>query len=548
MPDMKAPSWILPFLLVACGAPSKHGSQPPAPELARLGGQHLPITTNSTVAQTEFDRGLAWCYGFHHEEAMRCFRAGLAADPDCAMLHWGLAYAAGPHINNMAMSEAAAQAAHESVQTAKGLLGTATELERSLVAALEARYAWPAPADRKELDRAYAARMRGVYERFPAHPDVGVLFAESLMNLWPWDLYRADGAPQPDTEEIVAVLERVMASHPRHPQGNHLYIHAVEASRRPERALAAAERLVGLAPAIGHLEHMPAHTFLRVGRYEDAAAANRRGIAADLATVARTGRTGFYELYRAHNYHFLAYAAMFTGNEVEALGAAREMVAELPAEVVRQMPEVLEAYLAVPLHVLVRFGRWRHVLAEPEPAAWQKSTRAVWHYARGVAHAALGEVAAAQRERERFASACDAVPEAWMLANNPVRTVLAIGREFLAGEVEFRAGNHDVAFAALRRAVELDEALRYDEPWGWMMPPAHALGALLLEAGRHAEAETVYLADLARHPDNGWALRGLHECQSHRGDRAAAAATHGRFVAAWRNATVPIDASCFCRR
>lgn len=548
MPDMKATSWILPFLLVACGAPSKHGSQPPAPELAQLGGHHLKITTNSTVAQTEFDRGLAWCYGFHHEEAMRSFRAGLAADPDCAMLHWGLAYAAGPHINNMAMSEAAARAAHASVQTAKGLLGTATELERSLVDAIEARYAWPAPADRKELDRAYAARMRGVYERFPAHPDVGVLFAESLMNLWPWDLYRADGAPQPDTEEIVAVLERVMVSHPRHAQGNHLYIHAVEASSRPERAVPAAERLVGLAPAIGHLEHMPAHTFLRVGRYEDAAAANRRGIAADLATVARTGRTGFYELYRAHNYHFLAYAAMFTGNEVEALGAAREMIAELPTEVVQQMPEFLEAYLAVPLHVLVRFGRWRQVLVEPEPAAWQKSTRAVWHYARGVAHAALGDVAAAQHERERFASACDAVPATWMLANNPVRSVLAIGREFLAGEVEFRAGNHDVAFAALRRAVELDEALRYDEPWGWMMPPAHALGALLLEAGRHAEAEQVYLADLARHPDNGWALRGLHECQAHRGDRAAAEATHGRFVAAWRNATVPIDASCFCRR
>ncbi len=534
-------------LLAACSASVADGAGT-APGLAELGGHHFRVTAANAAAQQHFDEGMAWCYGFHHAEAMRCFRAAIAADPNCAMAHWGLAYAAGPHINNMEMSPEAAQLAYENAQRAAAMAVGATPLERALIEAIGARYVWPAPADRKELDAAYAAAMRGVYARFGEHPDVAVLYAESLMDLWPWNLYTKDGTPNADTPEIVAVLEKVMANHPRHPQANHLYIHAVEASTTPARAVPAAERLRGLAPAVGHLQHMPAHAFLRVGRYEDAAEANRQGIAADLRTVARTGRTGFYELYRAHNYHFLAYAAMFTGNEGEAVAAAREMVRELPAEVVQQMPSFLEAFLAVPLHVLVRFGRWQDVLAEPRPAEWQKSTLAIWHYARGVACAALGRVDEARAERERFTAAAAAVPADWMVANNPTSTVLAIGAAFLEGEIEFRAGNHDAGFAALRRAVALDEALKYDEPWGWMMPPSHALGALLLEAGRFEEAKDVYLADLQRHPENGWALRGLAECHAKAGAATEAAAAQARFDAAWRNATVRIEASCFCRR
>jgi tetratricopeptide (TPR) repeat protein len=546
---MRIPHILSLVVLAACSSPGA-GPDPAlsAPGLSQLGGHGFPITTSSPEAQQRFDEGLAWCYGFHHGEALRCFRAAAAADPECAMAYWGMAYAAGPHINNMGMTPEAAQQAHADAQRARELAPRAGSLERALIDAIVVRYAWPAPEDRKDLDRAYADAMRTAYRAHGSHPDVAALFAEALMDLRPWDLWQADGSPQPETPEILAVLERLLQTHPAHPQANHLYIHAVEASPEPGRAVAAAERLRNLAPAIGHLVHMPAHTFLRVGRYEDAAEANRRGIAADLRIVERTGRTGFYEIYRAHNYHFLAYACMFTGRADEAIAASRDLVRELPIEVVREMPAFLEGFLAVPYHALVRFGRWEEMLAEPEPEAWQKSRRAVYHYGRGIALAALGRVAEAKREREVFRAAVADVPEDWMLSNNPLRTVLAVGDAFLDGEVEFRAGNHEAAFAALRLAVERDEALRYDEPWGWMMPARHGLGALLLEAGRIEEAEAVYRKDLELHAENGWALRGLAECLQRRGAADEAVATEARFRAAWRNASVSIEASCYCRR
>ncbi len=553
MGGMLRPALFCSLVLAACGSMSDQDravGEPAAPAmpLADLGGHHFPITTRSPLAQQWFDQGLAWCYGFHHAEALRCFRQAAAADPDCAMAWWGMAYAAGPHINNMEMSPESAQQAHADACRAAALAASATPVERALIGAIGVRYAWPAPADRKELDQAYAAAMRRVHAEHGAHPDVAALCAEALMDLRPWDLWQPDGTPQPETPEILALLEQLLARHPSHPQANHLYIHAVEASTDPGRSVAAAERLRELAPAIGHLVHMPAHAFLRVGRYEDAAEANRRGIAADLAIVARTGRTGFYEVYRAHNYHFLAYAAMFAGRGDEALAAARDLVRELPIDLVQQLPQYLEAFLAVPYHVLVRFGRWQDMLAEPAPPAWQKSRLAFFHYGRGVALAASGRVDEARRERERFRAAVAAVPADWLLGNNPLPTVLAIGDAFLDGEVEFRAGDHERAFASLRLAVERADALRYDEPWGWMMPPRHGLGALLLEAGRLAEAEAVYRRDLEQHRENGWALRGLAECLQRRGATAEAQAVEQRFATAWRFATAPIAASCFCRR
>jgi tetratricopeptide (TPR) repeat protein len=293
---------------------------------------------------------------------------------------------------------------------------------------------------------------------------------------------------------------------------------------------------------------MPAHTLLRVGRYEEAAEANRRGIEADHRIVARTGRVGFYEVYRAHNHHFLAYASMFSGRADEAIAAARALVRELPTDVVQAMPQFLEAFLGVPYEVLVRFGRWDEMLAEPQPPEWQKSARALWHCGRGLALAATGRVDEARRERELYRAAVADVPESWSYGNNPMRDVLAVGDAFLDGEVEFRAGDHDAAFAALRLAVTRNDALRYDEPWGWMLPPRHALGALLLEAGRVAEAEAVYREDLERLPDNGWALQGLAECLQRQGKDADAASASRRFADAWKHATVRIAASCYCRR
>jgi tetratricopeptide (TPR) repeat protein len=537
--------WCL-ALLSGCFLSSSSGAKQP-PSLAELGGHHFAVTTGSPLAQDWFDRGLAWCYGFHHEEALRCFRAAAEADPQCAMAYWGLAYAAGPHINNMEMSPEAAEQANHAAQRAMTLAAACSPLEVALVEAIAARYRWPAPDARQELDQAYANAMRRVYLAHGNHPDVAALFAEAMMDLRPWDLWQSDGTPQPGTEEILAVLEKLLAAHPTHLQGNHLYIHAVEASPRPERAVAAAERLGGSAPAIGHLVHMPAHVFVRVGRYEAACVANRQGIAADLRIVARTGRTGFYELYRAHNYHFLAYAAMFTGHAEEAMAAARDLLQELPMAVVQELPGFLEGFLGVPYHVLVRFGRWQEMLAEPEPETWQRSRVATWHYGRGIALAALGQHEAAGRERDAFRLAMAAVPEDWTYGNNPSRAVLAVGAALLDGEVAFRLGDRDAAFAALRTAVARGDALRYDEPWGWMMPPRHALGALLLEAGRVAEAEAVYREDLQHHPENGWALHGLAECLRARGAVAEAAAVAARFRMAWTRG-VAIEASCFCRR
>ncbi|MCK5941453.1 MAG: tetratricopeptide repeat protein, partial [Planctomycetes bacterium] len=394
-PSSLAVSLAAPLLaLLACSAPPPTADPAAAdePTIAELGGVHLPVSTADADAQRWFDLGLAWCYAFHHDEATRCFRRALEHDPGCAMAWWGIAYAAGPNINNMQMDEAAARRAQDAAERAANGSAGCTPLERELIEAVGRRYRWPAPEDRSELDRDYAAAMATVYERHGAEDDVAVLYAESLMNLRPWDLWTVDGAPQPGTDKVLAVLEEALRRHPDHPQANHLYIHAVEASPAPERAIPCAERLVDLAPAAGHLTHMPSHVLIRVGRYEEAAAANRRAIAADQRIIARTGRAGFYEIYRAHNYHFLTYAAMFAGRADEAIAAADEMVGELPGEVARALPQFLEGFFGVPFHARVRFGRWSEILAMPEPPAWQLSTRAVRHYARGVALAALDRV------------------------------------------------------------------------------------------------------------------------------------------------------------
>jgi len=542
---------IVCLALLGCRAASSDSLPLPpdrSPAELGLGANHFAITTRSEAAQRRFDEGLIWCYAFHHDEAQRSFREALAYDPRCAMAHWGLAYAAGPHINNMEMSEENARAAHEHAQRALALAGGVTSVERGLIEAVAARYAWPPPEDRHALDQAYADAMRRVHADYPGHPDVAALFAEALMDLRPWDLWTSEGEPQPGTDEVLAVLERLLESQPEHPQANHLYIHATEASTLPELALPSADRLASLVPGSGHLVHMPSHVYIRTGRYADAVAANVRGIDVDLGIVARTGRTGFYELYRAHNYHFLVYAAMFDGRSELAVRTAFALTRELSPDVVRAMPEFLDAFLAVPYHALVRFGRFREVLELEEPEPYLPVTRAMRRYARGVALSALGRVDEAALEQEAFEEAFAAVPESFLAGNNSARTVLAIGRELLAGELAYRRGERDAAFEALRRAVELDEALRYDEPWGWMTPARHALGALLLEDGRVHEAEEVYRADLARHPENGWALRGLADCLRLRDARDEAAEVEARFARAWVNADVAIRASCYCAR
>ncbi len=531
-------------LLSGCAS---DGATRAVPLFEGLGSYRWEVSTVSTEAQRYFDQGWVLYQAFNHVEARRSFRRAAELDPGCAMAHWGVALSYGPHINNMAMDEDACRGAHEALALAQAADGGASPVETALIGALAKRYRWPTPADRRSLDEAYTAAMRGVHADFPDHPDVAALYAEALMDLRPWDLWSAQGEPRPETPEVLQVLEGILARHAGHPLANHAYVHAIEASPHPEKGLAAADRLRALIPGAAHLVHMPSHIDIRLGRYAEAIEANERAVAADRAYLKVSPQGGFYSMYRAHNYHFLVYAAMFRGQSRLALDRARELLRVLPQEDVRAIPDVLEAFLATPYHVLVRFGRWEEILAEPAPPPEHAVTVASWRYARGMALGALGRVEEATGEQEAFERACVSVPESRFAGNNPAKTVLEIGRALLAGEIEYRRGRHDRAFEHLREAVRRDTALQYDEPWGWPQPAAHSLGALLLEQGRIDEAEAVYRADLKRHPGNGWSLHGLAECLRKRGAAAEALTSEEQFRAAWAAADVAIHASCFCR-
>lgn len=530
---------LLSLMFVSCG--------PPEPRLIplyeNLSHYNRTVTTKNEEAQKYFDQGFTLYYGFNHEAAITSFRQASLLDSLCAMAWWGQAISAGPNINNPAMDSSAAVAAWEALQKAKGVAVYASPVEQDLIFALAARYTWPPPEDRKNLDIEYANAMRRVWENYPDDADVGALFADAMMNLRPWDLWTPAGAPQPGTPEIVATLERVLELQPNHPGACHFYIHTMEASPTPGKALAAADSLRFRVPGAGHLVHMPSHIDIRVGHYDEAVKANQRAIIADTAWIKRGG---FYTFYRAHNYHFLAYAAMFEGRRELAMKAARDMVEQIPLEVVREYADYLDGFVAVPVHVMVRFGMWEELLNESKPPEDLVATSAFWHYGRTVAYAALGRVPEAAVEFETFKKAAAAVPESRLIGNNPVRTVLQIGLRMAEGELEYRRRNYTKAFALLRQAVQFDDSLRYDEPWGWMMPVRHSLGALLLEQGRVKEAEEVYRKDLERHPNNGWALKGLATCLHRSGKHEEAAATDEKFKAAWARSDITLKTSCFC--
>jgi tetratricopeptide (TPR) repeat protein len=521
------------------------------PQTARfdnLGKHHRAIKTSSTDAQAWFDQGFNLYFGFNHEEAVRSFEAVAKSDPDCAMAYWGIAMSYGPNINNPVMDEPASQAAYDALQEAIKRRDNASDVERALIDALATRYTWPAPEERAQLDQAYADAMAEVWKRYPKDADVGALYAESLMDLRPWDLWTAEGDATPGTMHIVETLETVLAMVPEHPGACHFYIHTMEASPMPEKALPAANRLRTLVPGAGHLVHMPGHIDLRLGDYDRAVIANQHAIEADRKYVEATGHTGFYTLYRAHNYHFLAYAAMFEGRKELSVAAAREMIDEVPLDMVRAFPDFLDAFIAVPIHVMVRFGMWKELLAEPAPPEDLLAATAFWYYGRTVANASLGNVKDGEVSLQQFKDAAAKVPETRTLGNNSVEVLLEIGLLMAEGELEYRRGNYNRAFELLRDAVEKDVALKYDEPWGWMQPVRHALGALLLEQNQLVEAEQVYRADLELHPENGWALYGLQECLERRGKAEEAQDVAVLFKERWARADISIKASCYCSR
>lgn len=511
---------------------------PPAPYFPDLGRYHRAITTTSPDAQRYFDQGLLLLYAFNLEEAQRSFEHAARLDPRCASCSWGAGMALGPHINLPAQAERT-KAAHKAAQEALARSGRVKPVERALIEALVTRYADPPPADPKAqraLDEAYAGAMRKVAARFPDDLDVQALFAESLMNLRPWDLWSKDGQPRPETPEIVATLERVLARDPRHPGANHYYIHTLEASPHPEKALGAAERLGGLTQA-GHLVHMPAHIYMRMGRYEAAAEANRKAIAAEKVYIEKAQPKGFHWMYVAHNPQFLMAAAMMEGRRTEALAAAREATGYMHPEMLRQMPGY-DFTLVYPQWVLLRFGSWDEALAEAAPPDDLPFAKAMWHAARGIALAARSKLAEAEAELVSFEKMAAGIAPDAMEGLNPAARLLTIARELLAGEIAARAGRTDEAVERLRAATRAEDELNYNEPADWYYPTRHHLGAALIAAGRAADAQAVYEEDLRHNPGNGWALAGLAASLKQQGKTADAADAQQRQRKAWERADV----------
>jgi tetratricopeptide (TPR) repeat protein len=513
-----------------------------------IGDFHCKVTTDSKEAQTWFDRGLAMCHAFNHGEAVRCFEKAHQADPSMPMALWGIAYALGPNINLTEVEPHVIAQAHLSARLAKNLEQGASEWERDMIDALLDRYAVPVPATLEELNKAYADAMRKIQQRHTDNPTVAALFAESLMMLRPWNHWTADGKAAPETPEIVSVIEQGLERWPDHPALCHFYIHTIEASPEPLKALSAANRLATSMPGSGHLVHMPTHIYAHAGDYAKVIENNAKAIELDKEFVNRSGRHNFYTYYRIHNYHFLVYGAMFDGQSDLAMKTARMIPQQVPDDMLLEQVDFLDAFMATPLHVLVRFGRWDDILKEPKPAEHLPMTRSIWHYARGVAFAATGKVDEAKHEQVKFLETKKQVPETSILFNNTSLDILGIAQLMLAGEISYRAGEHDLAFEQLREAVKRDDALNYDEPWGWMQPARHALGALLLEQNHAAEAEFVYREDLKRHPKNVWSLHGLAESLQQQERGAEAKELLEQLAKAGLRADVKVDRSCFCRQ
>jgi tetratricopeptide (TPR) repeat protein len=515
------------------------------PLFDNLGTHHHAVTTHSPLAQRYFDQGLRLIYAFNHDEAVRAFKEAARLDPNCAMAYWGIGVALGPNYN-LTLDDERNKAAYAATQKAVKLSPKASAAERAYIGALAKRYSLATDADRKALDQAYADAMREVAHTYPDDTDAATLYAESLMVLRPWALWTLDGQPQPGTLEIVATLEAVLKKEPMHPGANHYYIHAIEASTQPERGLVAAERLHDLVPGAGHLVHMPSHIYMRTGRYADAAEANTRAIKVDEAYIAAVKPDGVYPMmYYPHNIHFLWAAASMEGRSADAIRAAKEVTKGVSPEMVKEMA-MLEYFVPTSLFAQARFGKWNDILAEPAPPADQAYATGVWHYARGLAFAATGRLDDAAKEQQAVAAAAAAMPPDRIIGDNtPPTALLQIATDTLAGEIAARRGQTDEAVKELHEAVRLQDALPYTEPPPWYFPTRQALGAVLLEAGRPAEAEVVYRDDLERNPENGWSLFGLAQALRTRKADAEAADIDARFKKAWSRADVTLTASRF---
>jgi tetratricopeptide (TPR) repeat protein len=539
-----------------------------------LGAYHRPVSTKSNEAQTWFDRGLVCSYAFNHEEAVECFERTTKADADCAMAYFGLAYALGPNYNkpwDLFDGEELGSTVirtHAAVKKAKAAASNASLVEKALIDALQHRYPDSKPApDFNVWNQQYAKAMKAVYTAHPHDLDVATLYADALMNLTPWRLWDIRiGKPSSNahTTEVKDILERAMTEEGGllHPGLLHLYIHLMEMSPTPEKAMPYADCLRGLVPDAGHLQHMPSHLDILCGDYRRAIASNMDAIRADERFLARAGPLNFYTLYRCHNYHFRLYAALFAGQSKIALETCDWIESTVPEELLHvkspPMADWLEAFHGMRVHALVRFGFWRQLieLPFPEDRDLYCVTIALIHYGKGIAHAAVGNTELAEKEQNNLRDAITRVKKSRTLFNNACTDIVAIAELMLRGEIEYRRRKFDDAFTHLVKAISLDDSLPYDEPWGWMQPPRHAYGALLLERVHVEKACDVYEADLGfndslprpmRHPNNVWALHGYHECLLRLGRTAEARVVKPQLDFALAMADIPINSSCFCR-
>jgi tetratricopeptide (TPR) repeat protein len=537
-------SLLLFALLWAAPSSAQEGEPASVPLYDNLGKHHHKISTRSPQAQRYFDQGLRLTYAFNHEEAIASFKEGARIDPDCAMCYWGAALAMGPNIN-LPMDPKTEPAAHELAQKALSLAPKANEAERAYIDALSKRYAAEPGESRTARDQAYADAMREVAKKYPKDTDAATLFAEALMDLQPWDYWTHDGKPKGNSEEIVRTLEGVLKKNPDHPGACHYYIHAVEASFEPERALPCAKRLARLMPGAGHLVHMPAHTYIRVGMYKEAEEANVHAIHADENFIQDRKAQGFYTLaYYPHNIHFLYFAASLAGRSRVAIRSAQELVGKVPDDLVREVPP-LEMFKPISYFALTQFGKWDEILKEPAPAAEFKYTTGLWHYARGRAFSATGKMDEAKTELDALTKLTEETGSDLMISLNSGKSLLQIATHVLSGEIAAREGRTDDAVQSFNQAIGIEDRLVYEEPAPWHQPVRQNLGAVLLAGKRPAEAEQVYREDLKRNPNNGWSLYGLTESLKAQGKKKEAAAEEKRFQKAWQRADVKLVASRF---
>jgi tetratricopeptide (TPR) repeat protein len=526
--------------------PAQQGVSPTgaiAPRLQKLGSHTFPVSTKNAQAQLFMNQGLNLSYAFNHAEAGRAYREAARLDPNLAMAYWGEALALGPNIN-APMDPASEPKALEAIQKAVALKSNASPREQALIDALKYRYSGKAE-DRRANDVAYADAMRKVHLQFPDDDDIAMLYVESVMDLRPWGYWTRDGTPYERTSEIVALTEKVIARNPNHPGALHLYVHLMEAYQAG-KAEAAADRLLTLMPAAGHMVHMPAHIYQRVGRYADAVHSNEMAIAADEDYISQCRAQGLYPMaYYPHNLHFLWFAATAEGNSKLAIAAARKAASRVDDETLKAVP-LLAGFRVVPYYALTRFGKWDEMLREPEPPPTSAYLRGMWHYARGTAFLGKGQTDDADHELAKLNDLmADKSLDQPLFSPNTARGVLTIAQEVLAGEIAAAKKNYDAGVAHLERAVRLEDALVYTEPAEFHYPPRLALGAVLLEAGRPAEAETVYWEDLRRNRENGWALFGLMQALKAQGKNDDAALVEARFKKAWARADVTLSASRF---